>query len=221
MMVYQGGMARTAAERVYQALRRSIIARERVPGDVLSRAGLAAELETSQTPVREALLRLEREGFIRVRPQAATVVAPISVVSVHQAAFLSRSLEQNVVRRLARRHSAVDVDALRGIPVQEASAEALNDADRRFHRGLFDRVGMGELFDATRPLLASLDRCRALQAVTPEHVAKVQFDHEDILARIQLGDPDSAASAMTAHLAHDLADLGKWQSDHPSMFETS
>ncbi|MEM7719086.1 MAG: GntR family transcriptional regulator [Pseudomonadota bacterium] len=212
-------MTDTASERAYQALRRSIIARQRRPGDVLSRSVLATELGTSQTPVREALLRLEREGFIRVKPQAATVVAPISVSSVHQAAFLRRSLEQNVVRRLARRNNAVDLGDLRHTPPQNASADELAGTDRLFHRGLFRRVGMTELFDATLPLLAPLDRCRALQAPTPEHVARIHSEHQDVLQRIEAGDPDGAAAAMTAHLSQELAELGQWQADHPTMFE--
>lgn len=209
-----------AAERVYRAIRGDLIACRFLPGDALSRASLAKDHDTSQTPVREALLRLEREGFLTVKPQAGTKVAPIDPVAVHQAHFLRRSLEESVVRRLAARNSAHGVSDPICRLAPDAARPDIARADEAFHESLFAAVGMAALFEAVAPLLVPLERCAALRQVTSDEVASAARAHADILDRITQGDPDGAAQAMAAHLASDVADLAALQDSRPDMFAT-
>ncbi|MGR3513014.1 MAG: GntR family transcriptional regulator [Paracoccaceae bacterium] len=204
-----------AAHRVYTALREAVIDRTHRPGTVLSRPALAETFGTSPTPVREALLRLEREGFVQVRPQAGTVVAPISVLSLHQAGFLRRSLEEAVVRRLAGRAktSKITPEVSEGMTPAEVSA-----ADDTFHANLFDAAGMGQLHSQLTPVLVPLERLRALTHVTDTEIAAMVKDHADILDRIARADAEGAAQAMAAHLASDLQGLAALCRTHPDMF---
>src|SRR5258706_13873276 len=86
--------SRHAAPQVLDYLRERIIALELPPGIVLSRADLAAQFGLSQTPVRDALIRLEEEGLVEVFAQHKTVVSRIDVRSAQQAHFLRRPLER-------------------------------------------------------------------------------------------------------------------------------
>lgn len=67
-----------AAERAYEHLKRRIIDDEVDDSDMLSEAALASELGMSRTPVREAFLRLEVEGFLKLYPKRGALVVPIS-----------------------------------------------------------------------------------------------------------------------------------------------
>src|SRR4051794_94845 len=76
--------SRHAAPQVFERLREMILVLDLVPGTVLSRAELAARFGVSQTPIRDALLRLGEEGLVDIFPQHATVVSRINLASARQ-----------------------------------------------------------------------------------------------------------------------------------------
>ena len=104
---------RQAAPQVFERLREAILSLELAPGAVLSRLELAKRFAVSQTPVRDALLKLGQEGLVDIFPQHATVVSRIDLASAKQAHFLRRSIELEVVRTLAARPDAALVARLR------------------------------------------------------------------------------------------------------------
>src|SRR5215470_12665444 len=65
-------------DQVYEHLRRAIISAELPPGEKLIELEIAAQMGTSQGPVREALQRLERDGLVERRARSATFVTSIS-----------------------------------------------------------------------------------------------------------------------------------------------
>ena len=97
---------RQAAPQVFERLRASIVGMDLVPGTVLPRAELAAALGLSQTPVRDALMRLSEEGLVDIFPQHTTVVSRIDIAAAWQAQFLRRSLELEIVYTLAQKPDA-------------------------------------------------------------------------------------------------------------------
>ena len=209
----------SAAERVYAALRAAILTRSLLPGQALSRGDLAREHGVSPTPLREALLRLEREGFIAVFPQSRTVVTHIDVAEVHQMHVLRTALECEVVSRLARRRTPPDLGAARATCTGDPPPpEAFSTQDDAFHQVLFEAAGLGLLRSRTASLHGALDRCRALASRSPEDIVRAIAFHKDILARIDARDTDGAAQAMRAHLTDEIAGLATWQKAHPELF---
>jgi DNA-binding GntR family transcriptional regulator len=89
---------RHAAPQVVEALRAAIISLELAP-EALDRAVLAQRFGVSQTPVRDALIRLSEEGLIRA--QYTTQVSRIDVPAAREAHFLRRSIEIEIARLLA------------------------------------------------------------------------------------------------------------------------
>jgi len=208
----------SASDTVYGALRRAIIDRTLLPGERLSRQSLAARYSTSQTPVREALLRLEQEGLVQVRPQAGTHVTGIGIAAVHQAQFLRRCLEERVVAQLANRAPDVDLAGLRKLTAASEGESAFDAADLAFHLGLFEAVGMGAVFRKVQPMFAPLERCATLRTVTDQMRGTTTREHGDIVQQITAGDSKGAVAAMAAHLATEVQDLAELQAAHPQMF---
>ena len=93
--------SRQVAVQVYEILRERILAVELAPGALLVRGDIQEEFGVSQTPVRDALLRLQEEGLVDIFPQHATLVSRIDIGHARQAQFLRLSLELEAVRRLA------------------------------------------------------------------------------------------------------------------------
>jgi signal transduction histidine kinase len=93
--------SRHAAPQVFEYLREQIMSLALEPGTELSRAELVDQFGVSQTPIRDALMRLAEEGLVDIFPQHATVVCPINIALARQAHFLRRSVELEVVHTLA------------------------------------------------------------------------------------------------------------------------
>ena len=96
------------ANQIFDHLRREIVSLRLAPGTVLSRPALAESFGVSQTPIRDALLRLEAEALVTVHPQSSTMVAPIDVEQAHEAQFLRIALECEVSRTIARFYPRID-----------------------------------------------------------------------------------------------------------------
>ena len=92
---------RQAAPQVFEHMRDLIISLVLPPNTVLSRPELALQYGISQTPVRDALMRLAEEGLVDVFPQHATRVSRIDVALAWQAHVLRRSVEVEIARTLA------------------------------------------------------------------------------------------------------------------------
>lgn len=205
--------SRHAAPQVFDKLRELIIALDLAPGTVLSRAELAERFGVSQTPIRDALLRLGEEGLVDIFPQHATVVSRIDVPAARQAHFLRRSLELEIVRTLAERADAVLTARLRAhIDVQSAvmAPETYGEfvaADQAFHRDMYLAAGVPELWDLVRRLSGHVDRLRRLHLPSQGKAQAVVRDHKRIVEAIAKGDPALAQQRLREHLSGTLSQV--------------
>jgi len=139
-----GAVNRSAlAERVFAQLRSEILHARLRPGEAVSENGLAARLDVSRTPVREAVQRLVREGLVQVLPQRGSYVALLSIRRIRDALFVREAVETEIVRRfLAAPENPAGIAALQASVERQAQAvaagnlEATLRADEDFHRSL-------------------------------------------------------------------------------------
>src|SRR3954470_909657 len=114
---------RQAAPQVFDRLREKIVALEFAPGAVLARNELADMFGVSQTPVRDALIKLSEEGLVDIFPQHATVVSRIDIAQALQAHFLRQAIELEVAATLATKPTDLLAAQLRAqVEVQAALA---------------------------------------------------------------------------------------------------
>ncbi|MEP7276539.1 MAG: GntR family transcriptional regulator, partial [Betaproteobacteria bacterium] len=104
---------RGASGTAFAWLRDEILSGRMRPGQALSENELAQRLGLSRTPIREAIIRLESEGLLTVRPQVGTTVAPIDVEAVADVQFLREAIECRTVALAAKRATAADARELR------------------------------------------------------------------------------------------------------------
>jgi DNA-binding GntR family transcriptional regulator len=215
---------RQAAPQLYQSLRERILSLELAPGATLSRAELAAQYGVSQTPVRDALQRLQQEGLVDVFPQAATQVSRIDLESATQAHFLRRSLESEMVRLAASRPDAALVARLRGWVRQQAQLAAKQDlqsfsvADQAFHLELYRAAGQEPLQELVRSLSGHIDRLRRLHAPTRGKLQRIVADHTAITDAIEARAPARAQEKLRGHLSGTLAQAQEIRREHPAFF---
>jgi DNA-binding GntR family transcriptional regulator len=212
--------SRQVAPQIFEHLRARILSLELKPNTLLSRSALQEEFGVSQTPVRDALMRLEQEGLVEIYPQHATLVARIDVNAARQAHFLRLAIELEAVRAVAARADDEVVAALRqaiaGLKRLGArDYEAFATADRAFHQLFYEAAGVPDLFQLVRRHSGHLDRLRLLNLPLPGKMASVIKDHEALVAAVARGDQDRAAAALRRHLSGTLGIVDQIRARHP------
>lgn len=211
--------------RLYEDLRRRIISLEFPPGTSLLRAELAKAYEVSQTPLREAMQRLEQDGLVRIFPQSKTIVSQIDTPQIYEAHFMRVALETEVVRQLTRAKNQEAVMHARAIVrMQEAVAEdasqllVFQELDELFHQTLFVGVGHRGLHQLVTSRSGHLSRMRRMQ---PHDETKIRFileGHRDILDAIDSGEEEASVSAMRAHLSQTVVNVEALRERHRHFF---
>ncbi|MFC7609115.1 GntR family transcriptional regulator [Teichococcus aestuarii] len=218
------GRPPSAGAFAYASLREAILTLALPPGAVLSRAALAAQLGLSQTPVREALMRLEAEGLVEVVPSASTRVAPIDLTSARRAQFLRRAVELEMVQALAAAPPATLGEVLAGHLARQAELVAREDhagltaADDAFHEALHEAAGISPLWAMVRSRSGHLDRLRRLHLPAPGKAETILREHEAIAGAILAGDGAGAAMALRRHLADTLGRVETLRAAQPGHF---
>lgn len=218
------GPRRSAAEIAYDQLRQAVITLALPPGTVLSRAALAARLGVSQTPVREALIRLQEEGLIEVVPHSLTRVAKIDLSSAREANFLRLAIEVEIVRRLAQAPTPVLAASLRAevARLRELHAQGDRDgfamADEAFHGLLYAAAGVPGLRDLVRSRSGHLDRLRRLHLPSPGKTEQIIADHAAVAEAIIVHAPEAAERHLRQHLSGTFAEIERIRTTAPEYF---
>lgn len=131
------------SDNVYHTLRQNIVNLHFKPGQVLNLREITEKLDVSRTPVREALIRLEREGLVDVIPQVGTSVSKIDLSRVEEEQFIRSSLEEKALELcFSKNLQLLLLDLEKALLHQETSLkdpDALSflDWDDEFHRSIF------------------------------------------------------------------------------------
>jgi DNA-binding GntR family transcriptional regulator len=204
---------RLAAPQVFDQLREAIVSLRMAPGTVLAREALAQQFGISQTPVRDALMRLGEEGLVDIFPQHATVVSKINIAAARQAHFLRRAIELEVVRTLAAAADDALIARLRAQIEVQVAVMGVADysefvaADQAFHHQMYTAAGVPDLWNLVRSVSGHVDRLRRLHLPAEGKAQAVVRDHHSIVDAIAHRDADAAQACLRAHLSDTLGQL--------------
>jgi len=197
--------AESLTDAVYEVIKEAILTLRIAPGDKLNVAEIAFELGTSSTPVREALNRLIKEGFVTKVPFKGLFVSEIDPISVQQLLEVRTILEMEAISRAAVRFGPQDLEV--GARLIRKMLKAQNRGDIHvyietsldFHRLFINRCGN----DIMANLLENLtDRIRQLAflAVRNREIPVFLEDYERMLEALKARDPEGAKKALREHL---------------------
>lgn len=212
----------SVTDQVFQALYDRIINLGLPPGARLSEAEVAAQMNVSRQPVRDAFYRLSQLGLILIRPQRATTVTHISEAAVRQASFIRSALEIACIQQAAARLDDAQLDALDTLITRQAEAieggqrELFHALDDQFHRDICDYAGLGFAWSLIRDNKAHMDRARylSLNSGGPDALD----DHRRIAAALRGRDAKAAAGAMRLHLGRINTILDRLRDENPAVF---
>jgi DNA-binding GntR family transcriptional regulator len=194
---------RTLGEHAYNALKDWIITGRLAPGDRLMYDQLTKELGISQSPLKEAFLRLEREGLVVINPRRGTFVKQLSLAEVEELYQIREALEGLSARLASQNASEEDIRTLRRHCTELEEGLRDNDPDKcleadfAFH-DLVVRAACNER-------LASLIHAHVLTnlfAITGRRSYYVHIGtealtgHRKVIDAIEAGDEDAAERTM-------------------------
>ncbi|MFN8186375.1 MAG: GntR family transcriptional regulator [Gaiellales bacterium] len=192
--------------RVYERLRDEILSGSLSPGEQLVETRIAEELGVSKTPVREALIRLQRDGLVEIEPYRGAKVLEPSAGDVREILELRALLECEIARELAERRPPEVLAALEGSVAACREAQAAGDRARlldgltEFSDVMAEACGnsrMAKLLTDLRGVLLLIGSSSLRAAGRAERSI---VEHDRILEAIRAGDPDAAALATAEHV---------------------
>jgi DNA-binding GntR family transcriptional regulator len=205
--------ALTKADYAYAEVRERILSGALPQGATVSQEALAAELNVSTTPLREAMRRLSSEGLVILDAHRDARVAALTATEARSLFEIRQQLDPLAVRLAAESRDAVDVarieDAAASLePLDAGSSLAALEAHRAFHAALYRASHNDLLIGLLDGLWDKADRYRrvALEARedSSDDRARVRAEHQALMAAVLDGDPDVAEQHMHRHVAGSL-----------------
>lgn len=204
---------RKKSELVYSYLREQILNGTYAPGQKLTLQAIAAALRTSHMPVREAALRLERDGLLQIAPHRDMRVTPLSPRDAHELFRIRAALEALAARTACERDAARCAPALRAANDEFAAAHKRGDLARMaaanwtFHRGVLAAADNAHLAQMLEDLWERCWRFRSGYKLIPGRAAATIAEHARVVAAMEQGDPIAAEAATFAHVDAARVDL--------------
>ncbi|MCY4307825.1 MAG: GntR family transcriptional regulator [Rhodobacteraceae bacterium] len=212
------------AEGIYRVFREAILSLDFKPGEIIRKRPICQKFGVSRTPVADAMLRLESESLVEIIPQSITRVAKLSLRSIHDESFLREALEVAAVAYAAKHRTQEQVDNLiSNLRSQKLFAEskdlnAFYQLDEKFHLIILECCQVSNLPATLEKLSTQVRRARLLLLPNPSRINNTVNEHEAIVKAIQMGNPDSATSAMRSHLQQLIKHLEPLEKQCPELF---
>ena len=197
--------AGTLAEQAYAQIKQMIFDFALMPGDRFSEPDLAKQVQVSRTPLRQALQRLAREGFLLVFPKLGWQVAPLDFDVIDELYDLRVLIECHAAQRLASVENRETLQPLVDFWMVDADqrladAAAVGAMDERFHGQLVESSGNREMARVHQELTDRIRIVRRLDFTKAARVTVTYDEHTRILRAILRRRSDEAQRLLRAHI---------------------
>lgn len=207
--IYVVSNTTSASEQAYATVKELIVTGELPGGELVSEGDIAGRMNISRTPVREAFLRLQVEGWMRLYPKRGALVVPIGPGEAEHVVSARWLVETGSVRSLAKNGlvrtklvGQLRESLSRQREIADAGTRAeFSAADADFHR-LIVRAGGNPLLDAFYAGLRERQRRMTTNSLArePEQILRIVDDHTRLTDLIEAADADGFSAAVDAHM---------------------
>jgi DNA-binding GntR family transcriptional regulator len=206
--------ANQLAEQVYQIIKNEIADFLLLPGDRVTETGLAERYRVSRTPVRDAMYRLKREGYVDVAFRSGWTICPFDFARFDEFYDLRIVLESAAVERLCQRGAGAALDDLKSTWLvaaheREVEPRKIADIDEAFHYRLVTAAGNSEMARVHLHVTERIRTVRRLDFLQPMRVAATYEEHATILELVVRGKAPEAIALLRAHITDSKQEVHK------------
>jgi DNA-binding GntR family transcriptional regulator len=197
----------------YDAIKEAILNFRLKPGQSLVESDLANQLAISKTPVRDALMRLQKEGLVEKVPYTGTYVAEINrqiLIDMFQVRAVLEGLAARLATAIWKDNETVKLQHIidgHALSAMNNDISAASKYNAQFHDTIIQFSSNKWLAQILSNFDDHLKRYRILSNYQSDRLRKSVEEHQAVLNAIANNDPDSADSLMRSHLLSALEDL--------------
>ena len=203
------------ADRIYNQLKQDIFEFRLLPGDRFSENEIAERVQASRTPVREALFRLQREGYVDVLYRSGWQIRPFDFKSFEDLYDVRIIIETAAVKRLCEMEvPPATLNVLKQIWLVPAG-ERLSDGatvsqlDERFHEMLVEGTGNVEMAQMHHAVTERIRIIRRLDFTKPPRIDATYTEHGKILRAVLQRRADQGQLLLKTHIEESKAEVRK------------
>lgn len=201
---------------VYNKLRQGIIKGKLKPGQKVVMADLAKAFGLSETPVREAIRRLESEGYVDFTPHTGAIVTKIDEGELVEIYLIRIALEELATRLASPHITEKDIDFLNKknremeMAIQQNRYEILAGINKLFHLRIYKAAPFPRLYKMICDLWDTFERWPSVFSYVPERAAASVEEHKKIIQALQTRDTDQADQLIKEQKERTLKALQKY-----------
>jgi DNA-binding GntR family transcriptional regulator len=199
----------TVSSRIYSAIKEQIIDGRYAPGARITEQHIAAEFNTSRTPVREAMRQLVADGFALFKPNSGTVVRQWTPDQMREIFELRVLIESEIAGHAAVRISDADIVALarlqeeieaNGTDINTENAGRLGRLNREFHRVIAQASQNERLVSMLANAIEVPIVQQTFRRYTAAQLARSFSHHRELIDAFRAHDSAWARSVMACHI---------------------
>lgn len=200
-------------EIVCDTLRQAIVDGVFKPGERLMEIKLADEMGVSRTPVREAIRKLEIEGFVELVPRRGTYVSDISVKDITDVYEIRIVLDVLAAVLSTERITPEEINKMRSLlddidaHIKKGEFDQIVEADSAFHDVLYQASHNQRLVMMINNLRDQFTRLRMRSMKYPGRLKNTQREHRELVDAIAARDIERAKATVCSHLENAEATL--------------
>lgn len=204
----------TLAARAYTRLKAYIFDFQLMPGDRFSENELSELLQMSRTPIREALFRLQREGYVEISPKNGWQVRPFDFVMFEQLYDVRTVLELAAVEQICSLPEAPPLKALSDVwlvPQENRITDVvrLSMHDEEFHNKLVEASGNAEMARLHHDITERIRVIRRLEFIKELRIEVTYQEHAKILTAIIERNSSTAKELLRMHISLSKSEVKK------------
>lgn len=197
---------RPLGEIVYETLRDAIAKQVLHPGERLMETDLADEMGVSRTPIREAIRKLEREGYVVMIPRKGAYVAGLSIKDINEVFEMRGALEAQAASLAAQRATQEEIEEMQRIVFsgtkywEDSDLLKVIELDTNFHELIYAAAKNSRLQGMITDLREQVQRFRTTTLAVPGRLKFALHEHKRIVEAIADRDVDEARIAAWEHI---------------------
>lgn len=200
------------ADTVFRELKDDIFDFALLPGERFSENEIASRLGVSRTPVREALYKLQREGYIDVAPRSGWSVRPFDFAVFEDLYDLRTVLELAAAERICAAERTPEIAELKSVWIVPAGKRLTDpwkvaQLDERFHETIVKAAHNREMSHVHHDITERIRIIRRLDFTEPDRIRHTYEEHAAIVRALSARSYREAKLLLTAHIASSKAEV--------------